>query len=736
MSSFLSVFRLKQYLRYVLLPALLFPAFGLCTNLFAQSNSDCLACHGDESLSMEKNGKQVSLFVKESVLQGSAHGKVNCVACHTGFDPTNVPHKEKITPIACTSCHQNAVLKHSFHSKILNAKKAAGTLESSCKQCHGTHDVVSPKMKISALSVERLRNSCGKCHTNEVASFAASAHGKALDRGDKNAASCISCHAQPIIMPPNASHQDSLNTKQTQQKLCLSCHLDNPEVSKEMKAGKSFFEAYKHSIHAQLLEKGNAHAANCVSCHSAHDAKKSNDQTSNTNKQHVYEVCGKCHTNIAAEYRESIHGVAVSRGNREAPTCSDCHGEHNIMNPKDARAPVSFKNVSGQVCASCHTSMKVSEKYGLKPDRMSSFDDSYHGLALKGGSVQVANCASCHGTHNIKPSSDSTSTIAKNNLVRTCGKCHQGANKKFVSGNVHVSVSKQNEEPLLYWIATSYLIMILVVIGGMLIHNVLDFFRKGTHKLKIRRGHYYAHPPAHRLYVRMTLSERIQHASLVISFAMLVLTGFMLRFPNAWWVEAIRSVSSGAFELRSLLHRISAVVMVAASLYHTYYILFVPRGRQLVKDLLPKYQDLLDAVDVFKYNLGFSKDKPKFARFSYIEKSEYWALVWGTIVMGLTGVIMWFENYSMGIITKLGWDVARTIHYYEAWLATLAIIVWHFYFIMFNPDVYPMNLAWFKGTLTESEMEEEHPLELEEIKRREENEGDILHSDLLMDDDD
>jgi hypothetical protein len=87
--------------------------------------------------------------------------------------------------------------------------------------------------------------------------------------------------------------------------------------------------------------------------------------------------------------------------------------------------------------------------------------------------------------------------------------------------------------------------------------------------------------------------------------------------------------------------------------------------------------------------------------------------------MSITGVILWFDNTFLGLLTKLGWDVARTIHYYEAWLATLAIIVWHFYFVIFNPSSYPLNLAFWKGTLTEEEMEDEHPLELKRIRGEE-----------------
>ena len=85
--------------------------------------------------------------------------------------------------------------------------------------------------------------------------------------------------------------------------------------------------------------------------------------------------------------------------------------------------------------------------------------------------------------------------------------------------------------------------------------------------------------------------------------------------------------------------------------------------------------------------------------------------------MGVTGAILWFENVSMGLFTKLGFDIARTVHFYEAVLATLAILVWHFYFVVFNPDVYPMNLAWLTGRVSEHEMLEDHPLELERLKQ-------------------
>jgi cytochrome b subunit of formate dehydrogenase len=229
----------------------------------------------------------------------------------------------------------------------------------------------------------------------------------------------------------------------------------------------------------------------------------------------------------------------------------------------------------------------------------------------------------------------------------------------------------------------------------------------------------------------MSLGERIQHGLLLVSFFLLALTGFALKFPDAWWVVPIRNVIPFAFAARGIIHRCAGVVLVLAGLYHLFYVFCTRRGRQLLRDLAPVPQDIADALGVLKYNLGFAKEKPRFGRFSYIEKSEYWALVWGVVVMAATGVIMWFDNTFLGLLTKLGWDIARTIHYYEAWLATLAILVWHMYFVIFNPDTYPINLAFWKGTLTEGEMEEEHPLELEKLRRETQTEQEGTEESLL-----
>jgi cytochrome b subunit of formate dehydrogenase len=687
----------------------------------AQTKDDCLMCHSDASLVTQRKGRDVSLFVDAGTLERSVHKRLVCVACHAGFKPDEMPHKETITPVNCLTCHKNSVLKHAFHPRMAKASGTNGDPDVSCKGCHGTHAVVARASEASPFHVSRLKETCSTCHGDVTEEFSASAHGRALAAKTPGSPSCLTCHENSIVQGP--SEKDSVAVKIAQEKICLSCHLDDPAVRSRMSPTTGFILAYDKSVHGSALRAGNAKAANCVNCHGSHQMSKGENPNSRVNKAHIPETCSACHPREYADYKESIHAIAAARGNHDSPVCTDCHGEHNILGPSDPNSPVAATNVSAKVCSPCHSSVKFSEKYGLASDRFRTFSDSFHGLATKAGSVEVANCASCHGFHDIKRSSDSTSSTNRKNLAKTCGGCHPGANERFAIGSVHVDVAT-SEEPLLYWLSSVYIALIVSVVGGMFAHNVLDFVKKAKHKIKIRKGLLIEEPPGRGLYVRMTLSERLQHGSLMVSFIVLVITGFMLRYPDAWWVVAIRGLSDHVFTLRGLIHRVAGVIMVMASLYHVYYVFFTDRGKQLIRDLLPRPRDIQEALGMLRFNLGLSSDKPMLGRFSYVEKAEYWALIWGTIVMAATGVILWFDNTFMGILTKLGWDVARYVHFYEAWLATLSIIVWHFYFVMLNPEIYPMNTAWITGTLSEAEMREEHPRELVEILRRRAEETD------------
>jgi cytochrome b subunit of formate dehydrogenase len=158
-------------------------------------------------------------------------------------------------------------------------------------------------------------------------------------------------------------------------------------------------------------------------------------------------------------------------------------------------------------------------------------------------------------------------------------------------------------------------------------------------------------------------------------------------------------------------HRIAGVVLLLVGLYHLIYLVVSKNGRKLVIDFLPVKKDLADIVGTVRWLLGLRKEKPQIGRFGYAEKMEYWAVIWGTIIMGVTGLVVWFKMEVTHWLPRWAVDVALTIHYYEAILACLAILVWHFYHVMFDPDVYPLNLACWDGKVSEQWQHEEHGLE-------------------------
>jgi cytochrome b subunit of formate dehydrogenase len=218
-------------------------------------------------------------------------------------------------------------------------------------------------------------------------------------------------------------------------------------------------------------------------------------------------------------------------------------------------------------------------------------------------------------------------------------------------------------------------------------------------------------------YLRMTLNERMQHLNLGVNFTLLVITGFALSFSTAFWVAPITDLPMG-MTFRGFLHRLCGVATLFLGGYHLLYLAFTKRGRIIIKDMIPGLKDAIDLWETLKNNFFINRPAKelKMPRFNFREKLEYLGLIWGTIVMTVTGFILWFKTEWLQFFPMWSWDVARAIHFYEAVLATLTIIVWHFYSVVFNPDVYPMSFAWITGDLTEHEMELEHGLELEKIK--------------------
>jgi cytochrome b subunit of formate dehydrogenase len=635
------------------------------------SDQECLACHGEKGMKSESGS--------------SVHGDLGCTTCHVGVK--DFPHPKPMPMPTCKTCHdeESAQVPQSAHS-ILG--------KGSCVSCHGTAHEVQAAAKV-------VPQQCATCHEDAVHGYQQGVHAVARKEGDKEAPICLSCHGNPhqILAATDAKSPVFHNNIPA---TCGQCH-GQKFVMERVGQSTQEYLSYEQSVHGRAVAGGSAKAAVCTDCHGVHEIRPASNDQSSIFKFNVPTTCGKCHESIKAEFMESIHGQAVTRGNSLAPVCTDCHGIHSIKSHLDPNSPVNAQNLARLTCSRCHEGVRLSQEVGIAGARTSTYLASYHGLANKRGSQIVANCASCHGSHYILPSSDPRSTISPKNLVRTCGQCHPGVTEKFVLGKVHVDapLSEDIGSIAVRWIRRFYLSMILAVIGGMVVHNLIIWRRKAV----MARD---AHP---REITRMTLSQRWQHLTLLTSFIVLVITGFALKYPDSW----LSLIPGMGEKVRGIIHRIAGVTMIGASVYHLVYALLTRDGRKLILDLLPEPKDATDVVAVMRYYLGFGREKPEFKRFTYAEKAEYWALVWGVIVMAVTGVMLW-AKVTVGHLLPRWWlDVATAIHFYEAVLASLAIVVWHFYQVFLDPDTYPMNWAWYDGKMSVHHYREEHGLDSETL---------------------
>jgi cytochrome b subunit of formate dehydrogenase len=567
--------------------------------------------------------------------------KLACVDCHK--DVKSLAHDTPPQKVLCADCHADAknAYAHSTHAKIVSGGKIAAD----CQDCHGSaHEVLAGGAPDSPVNHAHIPATCGRCH------------------GQKFLMESNGVSAQPFI-------------------------------------------SYQESVHGRAVENGSMKAAACTDCHGAHQILSPTDPQSPIYQFNVPATCGQCHADIQNTFNASIHGQAIARGNSLSPVCTDCHGIHSIKSHKDPNSPVAEQNLSRDTCARCHEGVRLSSEFGIPGDRVSTYLDSYHGLAAEGGSVVVANCSSCHGVHNILPSSDLHSTINRANLSATCGECHKGATQKFTLTPVHLADGVHPSDIgsiITRWVRIMYMILIFGIIGAMLVHNFIIWRSKAIARRSMQNPK----------MQRMSTNQRWQHLVLLTSFIVLVFTGFALKFPDSWFAEAL-----GIGEhVRSIVHRVAGVVLIVAGFYHVFYLAIAREGHRLIRDIAPRPKDLKDAVGAMLYYLRLSKTKPQFGRFTYGEKAEYWALVWGTGLMGLTGVMMWAKVWTGNLLARWWVDVATAVHFYEAILATLAIVVWHFYQVIGDPDVYPMNWAWWDGKMPVEHYKHEHALDTESLQ--------------------
>ena len=528
---------------------------------------------------------------------------------------------------------------------------------------------------------------CASCHDQQVSEYGASIHGQARANGEAEAPGCASCHGEVHRIVPS-SDSTSLVHPQHLPETCGQCHSDPDMVAKFGIPVATPTEAYLASVHSRKSEEG-LQAATCSSCHASHAIFAASDPRSTVFHPTVPQTCGGCHAEIARQFRQSVHGRAVEHGAREAPVCTDCHGEHRILSPDLPNSPVFASNVSKMTCGRCHGDLRLAEKYDMPAAAVPAYEDSYHGLASRSGSLSVANCGSCHGVHDILPSSDPRSHVAQANLPATCGKCHPGAGERWAIGTVHV-LATEPRHAAVYWVRWVYLWLIAATIGAMLLHNGLDLHRK------VRSPATAIPLDRVRSRERMLPGFRLAHALLFVSFAVLVYTGFALKYPESFWAAPLLAWED-RFGVRGVLHRVAAVLLLAALAIHVVHLIASRRARRCIAGMIPNRRDATELSERVLWFVGRRREPVKSPSLGYPEKLEYLALMWGIVVMTITGFMLWFENPMLRWLPKWVGDVATAIHFYEAVLASLAILVWHFYFVIFDPVVYPMDFAWLTG---------------------------------------
>ncbi len=627
--------------------------FFLLSGLTAEkmSDEDCLTCHGDKEIEAEtERGKKLNLFVSKDILTGSVHEGLSCTDCHIGAESfEDIPHSSK-----------------------------------------------------------PMKKGCRNCHEEEAAETAKDVHGKGCASGDEMTPSCCTCHGGHDIKP--LSSPDSRFSSLNQADTCGKCHGGEDKAMKNHSIYKrNLITRYKSSVHFQAIKEGKR-GASCTDCHGTHSILPSGFQKSGVSRKNLANSCMKCHKLQGLAFWDGPHGDALKHGNNDVPTCTTCHGDHDMVSMKNRDG--SARQYAGtQVCIWCHGNAKMMRRYGLGTQQVETYMEDFHGLTQRGTLGASATCADCHDPHHSLSSKNPQSKIHKSNRRATCGKCHGDVSENFALSFSHSKLTEKSGNKVENIIKIIYTIVIFLTIGGMLLYVTMVWFKAVRQKIREQRSEGYI--------VRMNGFEKGVHKTLLTSFILLVLTGFALKFPDAFWVRGLFSIGMTE-SIRAFIHRFAAFVMTIDSVIFFVYLVLKKRGKKLLREFLPTKRDFTDLFKTVKYYLGVSKDGSvlKYDMFNYGEKFEFWAMVWGTIVMVISGLILWFPKLIPSTWCECIIPISRVIHYYEAILAALAILVWHGFHVIFHPDEYPMNTSWWSGKLTKKECE--HRFDEEGVKKQKE----------------
>ncbi|MBT3250369.1 MAG: hypothetical protein HOF29_07915 [Candidatus Marinimicrobia bacterium] len=666
----------------------------------------CSDCHGTHEVTWKGQPRQVCGICHQDILDDFLHSahwdensessEITCVSCHSPHnkleknDYTENQWKLHITEY-CSDCHKSQVELYNqsgHYSEVLNGNLSAPI----CSDCHARHKILSPQDPNSRVSVAKLDVICTNCHAH----YEQSIH-RPENQDDPRLETCIVCHTghSTEMIADTKSQVIDLHLFQ----LCLQCH------DEKLITGTKDAHGGIHRNELDKLDQGEP--ADCGNCHKYHFNTEGSLVQSGLQKS-----CAECHPKQQEEYENSSHFIAREKGHSEAPDCMTCHGMVEIQKTDGY---FSGKNVV-ELCGNCHGDREMTLKFQLSSEVMKGYSSSYHGQMYQLGyqGEEFATCVSCHDNHSIMASDNPASSVGREHIMETCAKCHENVTPNFVEYLQHYTPMQTEENVVLKYIHLFMLWLLggtLTVFGG---HTLLWFIRLMIKKWM--HGPIKKTPKTMKRVMRFSVFERTLHFGIIISFLSLAATGLPLKYSHSelatWFVNNLLG-----FKTAALLHRGAAILIFIIFLIHLIILAnkaFVQKKKGIFfgpDSLVPNIQDFRDFFSHIAYFIGAKNKEPKFGRWTYWEKFDYFAVFWGMIIIGMSGVTLWFPELFSRMFP--GWiiNAAHIIHSEEALLATAFIFTIHFFNTHLRPGAFPMDEVIFTGRLTEEIFNDDRSLQ-------------------------
>ncbi len=656
----------------------------------------CATCHGQ----IEKVHRKVI----EGELWREDPGKIpTCVDCHAPHEIRNVFYPDGLADGDCLTCHGQQDLAVARDGETVSLfvdehvfNDSAHT-ETACAQCHTG---VSVSHERACETIEEPVD-CSICHAEQVTDYHASTHGVLHAANDPDAPSCQDCHTKHATLGKESPESPTFARNVPQ--LCGECHRVGESAASRIESDiANIVGSYEDSVHGRgLMESGLVVTATCASCHGAHSELPPDNPDSPVNPNNIADTCGACHQGIEEQFRASIHWTDDPITEDDHPTCEDCHASHTIMRTEE----VGFRTLMMEQCGRCHT------------DETETFFDTFHGKVSRLGGEGVAKCSDCHGTHGILPPTDPASMLGRDNVVETCGQCHEGSHRQFAGYLTHATHHDRDRYPYLFWSFWGMTVLLIGTLSFALLHSFAWVIR-----LMLNRKEWQAHKALSRargqkFYRRFSRLQRTMHIIMMLSFFTLALTGMALKFSYMPWAQAV-SEFLGGFESMGFQHRVGAFGLLVVVILHVYDVVHYKRKtRQTLWQIVTgpdsiifNRRDLTEFVQSIKWFFGFG-ERPNYGRYTYWEKFDYFAVGWGVIIIGSTGLVLWFPEFFTRFVPGWAVNVATIVHSDEALLAVGFIFTIHFFNTHFRPDKFPMDPVIFTGRVAVDELRYDKPAE-------------------------